>query len=216
VNVADDWKTVLDFIGGLSGKLLALPEVREVKALALSNTGQHLAAIAELETVVATDDPSPERLGLLGGRYKRLWRIATAESERLQYLNQAINHYERGMELDLNEYFCSCNLPRLYRQRNRKGDEERAQSVLRLVIAACERAKRRGATDEFLRPTLLGAAFDVVDADLAEELAHEVQAEGAALWKIDSTLADLESSVLQVQDASQRARLEAVISRLKA
>jgi hypothetical protein len=41
------------------------------------------------------------------------------------YLNKSIQSYERGMELDLNDYYCSSNLPRLYRQRNRKGDDER-------------------------------------------------------------------------------------------
>ena len=119
------------------------------------------------------------------------------------------------MDLDLNDYYCSCNLPRLYRLRNRKGDEERAQSVLKIVIAACERAKRRGTTDEWLRPTLLGAAFDAGDADKAEELADDVAAEGAARWKLDSVLNDLESSIGQVEDNERRIRLVAVIAAFK-
>ena len=36
-----------------------------------------------------------------------------------------------------------------------------------------------------------GAAFDAGDCDKAEELATEIAAEGAARWKLDSTLADL-------------------------
>ena len=120
------------------------------------------------------------------------------------------------MELDLNEYYCSCNLPRLYRKRKRKGDEERAQSVLKIVIAACERAKKRGVADEWLRATLLGAAFDAGDPDKAEELAADVAAEGAARWKLDSTLGDLERSVMEVKDEDSRARLTPVIAMLKA
>jgi hypothetical protein len=119
------------------------------------------------------------------------------------------------MELDLNEYYCSSNLPRLYRQRMRGGDEERAQNVLRLVIAACDRAKRRNVTDEWLRPTLLGAAFDAGDADKAEELADEVMVEGPARWKLDSTLKGLEISTHLVKDDLKRARLQAVVARLK-
>jgi len=120
------------------------------------------------------------------------------------------------MELDLNEYYCSSNLPRLYRKRNRKGDPERAQAVLNIVTAACDRAKRRGTSDEWLRPTLLAAAFDLRDADKAEELSDEVAAEGPALWQIDSIVHDLEASVAQVEDEDRRKRLSAVMSRLKA
>ena len=86
------------------------------------------------------------------------------------------------MDLDLNDYYCSSNLPRLYRQRNRKGDEERAQSVLAIVIAACDRAKRRGNTDEWLRPTLLGAAFDAGNADKFAAHADENIPKANANW----------------------------------
>jgi hypothetical protein len=113
--------------------------------------------------------PTAERLGLLGGRYKRLAAKAATPAERLVYLNKSIDAYERGMEIDLNQYYCSCNLPRLYLQRNRKGDRERAVTVSQIVVAACERAKKRKEVDEWLRPTLLGAAFNASDADKAEE-----------------------------------------------
>jgi hypothetical protein len=152
---------------------------------------------------------------LLGGRYKRLLKSATTPEEQRLYLNKSIEHYERGMDLDLNDYYCSCNLPRLYRQRNRRGDEERAQTVLKIVIAACERAKRRGNTDEWLRPTLLGAAFDAGDPEKAEELAEEVAAEGATRWKLDSVLNDLEASITHVGDNERRERLTAVVAAIK-
>ena len=86
-------------------------------------------------------------------------------------------------------------MPRLYRKRNRKGDLERAQAVLNIVMAACDRAQRRGTSDEWLRPTLLAGAFDLRDADKAEELCDEVAEEGPALWQIDSIVHDLETSV---------------------
>jgi hypothetical protein len=107
-------------------------------------------------------------------------------------------------------------LPRLYRNRNRKGDRERAQAVLNIVMAACDRAKRRGTSDEWLRPTLLAGAFDLGDADKAEELCDEVAEEGPALWQIDSIVHDLERSVAQVEDEDRRKRLNGVITTLKA
>jgi hypothetical protein len=141
---------------------------------------------------------------------------ATDATERLRYLSKAIDSYEQGMQLDLNEYYCASNLPRLYRQRGRKGDEGRAQSTLHLVMAACERARYRGSLDEWLRATLLGAAFDGGDADKAEELLPDVIAEGAALWKLQSTLADLERSIGHVEHDERKQRLFAVFSQLKA
>jgi hypothetical protein len=210
-----DWKAVIDFVGKLPSELAGQGEVREQLAFALSHAGQHIESIAELETLIDTVGPTPERFGLLGGRYKRQLSAATTPEEHLRYLNRSIECYERGMDLDLNEYYCSSNLPRLYRRRNRKSDEGRALSVLKLVIAACERAKRRGAGDEWLRPTLLNAAFDACDADKAEELAEDIIAEGAARWKLRSVLSDLELSVTQVKDNERRTRLAAVLDTLR-
>jgi len=212
-----DWNVLLDFVRKLPNRFAGEPDVLENRAFATAQTGENAQAIAELQTLIDTLGPTPERLGLLGGRYKRLADATTASPrERREYLNKSIYYYEQGMELDLNEYYCSSNLPRLYRNRGNPGDDDRAQNVLRLVIAACERAKRRAVTDEWLRPTLLGAAFDVGDPDKAEELADEIAAEGAAKWKVDAILHDLETSLEHVGDAGRRTRLSAVIDALKA
>jgi MAP3K TRAFs-binding domain len=216
VTVAD-WNVVLDFVGNLPVHFANESEILEIRAFAAAQAGNNTQAIAELQTLIDLTGPTPERLGLMGGRYKRLIKAATASDvEKRQALAKAIDCYERGMELDLNAYYCSSNLPRLYRTRARAGDEERAQTALRLAIAACERAKRLNVADEWLRPTLLAAAFDLGDPDKAEELADDVTAEGQAAWKVQSVLGDLEASVVQVTDAGKRVRLSAVIDRIKA
>lgn len=212
---ADDWIWITDFIGKLPEDIAEQEEVRELNAFALSNAGKPLESIAKLEALVAVSGPTAERLGLLGGRYKRLLARAATPAERLMYLNKSIDSYERGMQLDLNQYYCSSNLPRLYMVRKRKGDEQRARSVSTIVVAACERALKRGAADEWLRPTLLGAAFDSGDCDKAEDLAEQVAAEGAARWKLESTFADLESSVSLLEDKDCRDRLASILGNLK-
>jgi hypothetical protein len=209
----DDWNWITAFIGKLPADVAEQEEVRELNAFALANAGKPIDAIAKLEALIDQSGPTPERLGLLGGRYKRLYARA-APAEQMQYLGKSIDAYERGMELDLNQYYCSNNLPRLYRARKRKGDDERALSVSKIVIAACERARKLGVADEWLRATLLGAAFDAGDADKAEELAENVAAEGAARWKLDTTLADLQSSVALVEDKDRRDRLAAILKSL--
>lgn len=215
-STAANWTVVLDFVRKLPPRFADEPEIQENRAFAAAQTGNDVQAIAELETLIDLIGPTPERLGLLGGRYKRLANAAAAsEAERRQALDKAIAYYEQGMELDLNAYYCSSNLPRLYRKRAKPGDDERAQTVLRLAIAACERAKRLQVADEWARPTLLGAAFDLGDPDKAEELADAVIAEGAPKWKVNSVLHDLEDSTVQVSDTAKRARLSAVIDRIK-
>jgi hypothetical protein len=216
INNAVDWNIVLGFVSGLPRKFADEPEIQEIRAFAAAQAGNDLQAIAELDTLIEMAGPTPERLGLMGGRYKRLLKAATSPSDRRQALANAIERYEQGMQLDLNAYYCSSNLPRLYRTRSRAGDEQRAQTALRLTIAACERARLLNIADDWLRPTLLAAAFDLGEPDKAEELADDVMAEGPAAWKLDSVLDDLEASVLQVSDPAKRKRLSAVIERIKA
>jgi hypothetical protein len=212
---ADDWNWIADFIGKLPVDVAEQEEVRELNAFALANVGKPIDAIAKLEAMIDQFGPTPERLGLLGGRYKRLYARRATPTEQMQYLAKSIDAYERGMELDLNQYYCASNLPRLYKARKRKGDDERALSVSKILIAACERARKLGLADEWLRPTLLGAAFDSGDVDKAEELAMDVVAEGSSQWKLDSTLADLAASVAQVEDEDRRDRLAAVLKSLE-
>jgi Tetratricopeptide Repeats-Sensor len=216
VQKAADWNAVLAFVQALPQRFADEPEIQEIRAFAAAQAGNDLQAIAELQTLIGIAGPTPERLGLMGGRYKRLLKVVTSPSEKRQALANAIDRYEQGMQLDLNAYYCSSNLPRLYRSRAKAGDEERAQATLRLTIAACERARVLNIADDWLRPTLLAAAFDLGDPDKAEELADDVLNEGPAAWKIDSVLADCEASLLQVADPAKRARLTAVINRIKA
>lgn len=215
VEKTTDWNVVLAFVQGLPLRFAEEPEIQEIRVFATAQAGNDLQAIAELESLIGIVGPTPERLGLMGGRYKRLIRSATSEPDKRSALANAIVRYEKGMQLDLNAYYCSSNLPRLYRARARAGDEELAQTALRLTIAACERARAMNIPDDWLRPTLLAAAFDLGDPDKAEQLADDVLNEGAAAWKIDSVIADLEASLIQVSGAKKHARLAAVIERIK-
>lgn len=219
------WSAVLDFVQGLPPASRRLPLVQEQELLAQAEAGQPLEAIGRLEVLIAERGDSAERQGLIGGRYKRLWRTArgarvaagesTPSGDERRYLNKAIEHYTRGMELDYNRYYCSCNLPALLRARARGDDAEKAAIIGHFVVAACERARTRGEHDEWLRPTLLGAAFQARDVAKANALADEVEEEGAAAWKLDSTLADLCFTVEQMDDSADRQALQAICARLE-
>jgi hypothetical protein len=216
VNKASDWTIVLTFLRGLEDEFRLTPELRELGAFAASQVGDPFESIGELEILIDEFGPTPERCGLLGGRYKRLSRSKDlSEHTQRSFLAQSIEAYERGMDLDLNAYYCSGNLPRLYLRRGAEGDRQLAINIGQVVVAACERAKRLNVSDEWLRATLLGAAFDSADIDKAEKLVPEVEAEGAAAWQIDSTLADLEAVIQYVEENGKRARFAALIARLR-
>lgn len=219
------WKPVLEFVERLPENARELPLVQEQQQLALAQAGQPLEAIGRLEQLIEQQGESPERHGLIGGRYKRLWkaerdaRRARGEpqpsADERRFLNKSIEHYTKGMELDLNEYYCSCNLPDLLRARSRAGDLERAAAIDALVVAACDRALKRGQSDEWLRPTLLVAAFRARDIVKAEELADQVESEGAAAWKLDSVLADLRLAVEQAAGFEHLDLLREIVQRLE-
>ena len=95
-------------------------------------------------------------------------------------------------------------------------DLERAYRIDHLVIEACERAIARDAADEWVGPTLLGAAFRCADIEKADELADRVELDGAAQWKLESTISDLTDTVAATDDPAVRATLESTLARLRA
>jgi hypothetical protein len=209
-----DWPDALAYIESLPPAIYHLPVMREQRCLAQSMTGNHLDAIGALEELINTSGDTSERQGLLGGRYKRLYRAATNPADKIRFLAKAVEHYERGMMLDLNDYFPSCNLPLLYRERHRQGDEERARAAATAARLACQRAIGRGADDEWTRPTLLSLAFFEGDLNAVGELCDQVIEEGAARWMLKTTLDDLGASVDKTQNEMVRDGLRSAFDRL--
>ena len=120
------------------------------------------------------------------------------------------------MEIDLNQYYCSSNLPRLYRAAEAQGRRATRAVPYRPSWSRPARELESATTQTSgCGATLLGAAFDAHDCDKAVELAAEVASQGAARWQIETTLDDLKLSVSQVEDKDTRDRLEAILETLK-
>ncbi len=214
-----DWQDCIAYIDALPAFIREQGYLQEQRCLALSKTGNHLEAIGALEELVRRSGDSSERQGLLGGRYKKLANEAQAKADTSDYeyyIDQAIAHYEQGMQLDLNDYFPSCNLPRLYKERNEEDDPQRAAVAAKVAMLACERARAHNSQDEWLNPTLLGLAFDAGDVAAAKRCVKLVRREGPAAWQLQSTLSDLERSVNQLQDAAIQPAMAAMLEELKA
>jgi tetratricopeptide (TPR) repeat protein len=209
------WKETLDYIDTLPPKVAQHPLVLEQRALALAKAGDPEESAGRLEELIGSQGGTPERYGLLGGRYKELYRRATAESDRGRYLELAIDAYEHGMLLDLNSYYNASNLARLYRDRAEPGDDERAAETQLVTMRACNRVIELGIADEWARPTLLGCAFDRRDVEGARRLLKDVRREGAGSWKLQTTLADLEDDLADQPDDDVRRQLDEVLDGLR-
>jgi hypothetical protein len=85
-----------------------------------------------------------------------------------------------------------------------------------VVYIACQRAKLAGTADEWLRPTLIAAAFDVADVSAARTVYQQIAAEGVDGWKLDTLLGDIRRSVEQVEDPARKTELRAIYEQIQA
>lgn len=201
-----DWKDVVELITQLPEPMRRMPIFVEQKALATSKAGDHEEAIAALLELIEHSGGSDERWGLIGGRNKKLFRQARKEAKSgaaAEYLNRAIESYEKGRLCDLNAYYSASNLPLLLCLRNEPGDAELASRIAVTVVASCERAIELNIADEWVYPTLLTVAFQGGDLDKARQLLPRVR-RNPTQWKLESVLADLDDAVsLQPQPSLQ-------------
>jgi hypothetical protein len=207
-------EAMLDYINTLPEHIARYPLIVEQKCLALGKTGDSLRAATQLEQLIKNQGPTPERQGLLGGRYKELQRAATTPADQRRYLDLAIASYRRGMLLDLNQYYCASNLPRLYRTRKKDGDDQLASEAEDVAAMACRRGIELGVADEWARSTLLTLAFDAGDVSKAQELRSEVIREGVIAWQLTSTMGDLRVSVESQSNEAVRRQLMELLSEL--
>lgn len=209
------WTDVLAYVNSLPPTLQQHPSVAEQRQLALAKTGNVAESAAALQQLIERSGATSERFGLLGGRYKELMWQAPAPTSRHKFLEKAIDAYERGMALDLNDYYPSSNLPRLYRLRRREGDEKRAVDVATVAMVACRASMARNLDDEWARPTLLGAAFDSGDVEQARELVEQIRQEDITPWKVESTIKDLAHSLSLHEQPEVRTELDKLLTAVR-
>lgn len=213
------WAAVMNLIDRMPESVRNLPLVREQRALAVGKRGNDSDAIGALTSLIADAGESAERRGLLGGRYKAMYRTALAEgrdAEAKQYLTKAIENYTAGMYLDLNDFYCSSNLPRLLRTRGRQSDERLAVTAAEVTRAACTRRQAIDPDDIWLGQTLLGQAADAADLETATKLVEQIEDKTAPPWQLDTTDKDLQMSIDRIKDEAVRAEFRALVDRLRA
>ncbi|HYI13526.1 MAG TPA: TRAFs-binding domain-containing protein [Thermoanaerobaculia bacterium] len=219
VRDAAGWPDVLEYIARLPKELRDTPFVQEQYALAVSKTGNDQEAIAALRSLIDLRGESSERRGLLGGRFKKMYNKAVAagqDDEAAQYLDEAIDHYTRGMYLDLNDFYSPSNLSRLLRTRGAEGDEQLAVTAAEVTRAGCERKLKLDPDDPWVGQTLLGQAADAQDLPTVKKLVSDIKRKRYPNWQIDTTGADLKMSISFIRDPDLRAQFEAALAPLNA
>ena len=152
----------------------------------------------------------------MGGRYKRLDQCRTPALRKAAGARESDRSVINGA---WNSISTPIIAPAIYLGSIEYVGERATRSARSGAPAGDCRLRTGQATevaDEWLRPTLLAAAFDLGEPDKAEELADDVIADGPPIWKVHSVLHDLEASVLQVSDVAKRERLSTVIDQIKA
>jgi hypothetical protein len=207
-------ESMLGYIETLPPHVARYPLIEEQRCLALGKTGKPEAAAAGLEQLIRDEGPTPERLGLLGGRYKDLYRSVAPSPDSRKYLDLAIASYRKGMLLDLNAYYCASNLPRLFRLRGGENDDRLAAEAEHIAAAACRRAIELGTADEWASSTLLSLAFDAGDVAEARRRADEAAGDPGFAWQRESTIKDLRDTIGRHGDEAVRTQLEEVLADL--
>ncbi len=212
------WPEVLSFIDTeMYDDLRKIPMVREQRLLALSHTDSEEKAVVHLETLIDNHGPTSERYGLLGGRYKRLFQRAKKQGDAehaKKFLNKSIKAYHSGMMQDLNDYYPTCNLPFLLKQRRQPGDIELAKFASLLAVKGCERAMELGIADEWVPQTLLTCAFSSEDLVEASRWTEVVTDDNHAEWKLKSTVETIEEQLELTQEKDILDELRSLVEKL--
>ncbi len=209
------WESMLKYEKKLPKKLRELPVVKEQVALAISKNGKHEKAIAIMQKFIKEEGDNSERRGILGGRYKKLYHEAKKPEDREDYLDKAIENYQTGMLLDLNDYYPSCNLPRLYRTRGNPGDEERAKAAEKIALTAAQHDLDTDSQNPWIYFTLLGLAFDAGDVHQAREHYKIIRKNYSPDWHLKTTIDDLELSLALHKDQAIVDGLSEILAELK-
>jgi len=185
-----NWSRLVSVVDSLPESIRLDAHFQEQKALGLSMGGKLPEAVAILQQVIARDGKSCVRLGNLGGMYRHL-AAGTNKKDQIRYMQSAIEAFENGMYLDLNDYYCSHKLLIMLARRNRSSDSTKATKVSTMLQASCHRAKNADVRDEWLYPTLLIHAFYARDTTRAREYADYVLGMPWSNWKLMGLLSDL-------------------------
>jgi len=197
------WQDLLDFCKKIGQSAQGDSFVLEQMALATCKTGKPRNAIADIEQLIATQGETPERFGLIAGRYKELYRSEDQPFEKQRWLELTISNYRQGMILDFNQYYCASNLPVLLRIKGPSYDPIEASYIATHVLKVCDRIEQSDDKDQWLTTTRLTMLYFLEDYDGATDVARKVLLQDFASWELESTISNLTAIVEQIEQTQR-------------
>lgn len=208
------WKSLVDFYNRLGDTDRKPVYFKEQTALAKSRLGQFIEATAEIEKLVEEYGRTIERCQLLGQFYRQQYYAEENNARKKRNLNTAINHYETGLYLDLNDYVCAQNLLLLYSLRNNDGDAEKARETAAHILRACDHKEAIQSSDKLIDAARLSVAFFRCDENAARELADKASQHDLSNWETSLFIELWESFVKTISD-EQKETFNSIIDEFK-
>lgn len=183
----------------MSGDLQDAPITRHQLAFALNRRrqpGDRDRAIALLQELRRTHGDSAETLGLLGRVYKDEWRAAMHKGDVAAdgWLDQALDTYCRGVEVEPLDYYPGINALTLLMKRGDDASMAEHQRLLPLVVFAALRKGGEKATDYWTLATMIELGCHTRDLPMARRCFSRAVAlvhGSAESWMLKTTLDNL-------------------------
>ncbi len=192
------WDDMISLVESLPpGALASAATVRQQYAFALNRRngpGDAHEAIVVLREVIDRYGLSTESCGMMGRIYKDLYTRAVASDEGLaaSYLDEAIDWYRRGFEVDPRDHYPGINAATLLFLKGDAAADEELQTLLPAVAFAVGRRGGLRSSDVWDVATLLEVAALREDWPLAERALARLMMLQVPAWTYGTVMKNLE------------------------
>ncbi|WP_366923150.1 DUF4071 domain-containing protein [Metallumcola ferriviriculae] len=193
------WDEMINLIEKVPQELRDLSvTINEQYAMALNRRNQNkdrLRATKVLDSVIKKFGASPENCGIYGRIYKDLYDEAIKhgkEAKALGYLDQAIEWYSKGFELDPRDYYPGINAATLLFRKHGEESLKKLETILPAVVFSVARRGGINSQDYWDVATALEAAVLGEDWELAVRASQKLLAIDAPGWNYETTINNLE------------------------
>ena len=196
------WDDIISLYDKISADTQNATIVRQQYALALNRAGKSKKAIQVCNRILDDTGGSAETFGILGRIYKDLYKKAKKEnkSEAEAYLQQAVDTYTKGFEIEPVDYYPGINAIMLSFI---LGTEKALKEIERLVPLVSFAVARRGgmASSDYwdLATTLTLAVLDHAD-DIVAVVLPKLLVAATHSWMVETTADDFEKMINTLQN----------------
>ncbi len=217
----EGWADMIRLYDALPADLRASVVARQQLALAHNRRkqpGEEDIAVQILEGLLATSGESAETYGILGRIYKDRYRAARDAGDDLMasgYLDQAIDAYTRGFEIEPADFYPGVNAINLLLQKGTEDAQAEADRLVPLVTFAAVRRGGADSNDYWTVATVLELAIIGRDDGLAARTLPRLVTVKSEPWMLQTTADNLELVLALRAGREPTATLEQAVAELR-